>query len=157
MVIPSGQTLETEEKWLKSVIEAPDKELIRRFLDSCLYGATYPWSEQGSDVRNPRLVDHLLDQKIVIERSPPKAVALRRLIGSNSIMTIGAAMGYALAPHTEPLLLLITVPTGIAVIGSAAGVATGLQNGLHEAVKKWIFNLQTKPKKRKVKKRKAKR
>lgn len=103
-------------------------------------------SREPGDVRNPRIVDYLLDQTIVLEESPPKAVPLKSLIGAGSIMSIGAAVGYALAPGTYPLLLLITVPAGIIVIGSAAGVATAMQHGLHEVVRQKFFDRKRKSK-----------
>jgi len=139
-----GQIMAFSEGEFAPLVEVVSDEDVRRFLDGCLYDAVYSASERPGDVRNPRIVDFLLEQTIVLEESPPKAVPFKSLIGGGSIMSIGAAVGYALTPTGFPLLLLITIPTGIIVVGSAAGVATALQHGLHEMVKKKFFERKIK-------------
>jgi hypothetical protein len=144
--IAPGQIMAFGGKGFVSLEEAPNEVDVRRFLDGCLYDAVYTGSLEQGDVRNPGVVDYLLEQTVILEESPPKAIPLKGLIGAGSIMSIGAAVGYKLAPGTYPLLLLITVPVGIIVIGSAAGVATAMQHGLHEVIRKTFFDRKQKSK-----------
>lgn len=87
-------------------------------------------------VENTDIVEFVLDQGIVIERSPPILVTLKGVLTtSNSPLWIGTFVGSA-AAWDHPTLLLITVPGGIIAVGSAFGIASGLQGGLNKAVKR---------------------
>jgi hypothetical protein len=118
------------------LVEKPTQRQIESFIDGCLYERIYEGDAEFEDVNNPRIVEYVLEQTMVIEESPPKAVPLKSLIGTGSVLSIGAMVGYSVTPNGFPLLLFITVPMGMIVIGSAAGIALGMQNGLHELVRK---------------------
>ena len=82
-------------------------------------------------------VDAILNLPVVIEQSPPQTVPLTQLLArATATPTIGTLLGYSLAAN-HPLMLL-TVPLGIVVVGSAIGVSEGLQKGLAKRVERFI-------------------
>jgi hypothetical protein len=86
--------------------------------------------------RNRDIVEYVYDQDVVIEQSPPKAVKFKDLLkSSNTALLIGAYIGQATAGD-NPALLLLTVPGGIIVVGSALGVADAMADGLNKHVKR---------------------
>jgi hypothetical protein len=116
------------------------RPLVERFLALVL---------QGADDTDPRIlsapvdlsaampvVDYILDQPIVIERSPPKSFPLKRLLGESTQIVIGAYFGSAVAPANSPLLMLVAAAGGIIVIGSAKGISTGLERGLAKKIER---------------------
>ena len=145
---PAGTPLAYSEGGLAPLVDGPTTDQIRAFVSLSLYDIFYEGEEDFGTVTNARVVDWVLDQSIVIEESPPKAVPLKTLIGGSTTMTIGAMVGYGAAPSAYPLLLLITVPMGIIVVGSAAAIAVGIQHGLHELVKQKFNEWKKKPKAR---------
>ncbi len=113
----------------------------RVFLDAALYDLAAPDLPGG--VRNERIVNYLLDQDVVVERSPPVMETLRSLLTHGTNVSIGSYMGYALAGGDIPLMF-ITVPAGVIVMGAAIGVSTGLKNGLQRTVER-LFAGETLP------------
>ena len=87
-------------------------------------------------IKNPNVVDYLLEQPIVIERSPPVTVTLKGLVTKTNLpVWIGTYMGWLVAPE-HSVLLFITVPGGIIVVSSATGLASALAAGLERSVKR---------------------
>jgi hypothetical protein len=85
---------------------------------------------------NSALVDYVLVQPIVIERSPPITVTLKGLLTTTNFpVWIGTYVGWSVAPE-HSVLLFITIPGGIIVVSSATGLARALAAGLAKAVKK---------------------
>jgi hypothetical protein len=75
--------------------------------------------------------------QIIVERSPPTAETVMSLVSKGSGVAIGAYLGF----HTfenAPLLLYATVPGGMLLCGTAAGVAEALQLGLRERLYRWL-------------------
>jgi hypothetical protein len=117
----------------------PERDQIRGILDLFVRDADerrFFRIPRDAAVENGDIVDFILHQGIVIERSPPILVTLKGVLtNSNSPLWIGTFVGSA-AAWDHPTLLLITVPSGIIAVSSAQGIATALQGGLNRAIKR---------------------
>jgi hypothetical protein len=87
--------------------------------------------------QNLALVVSLLNEEIVVQSSPVDAIPLGKLLGGATAASIGTGVG-VLAAGGNPLLMIVTIPAGIIIIGSAIGISKGLENGLRVAVERWI-------------------
>jgi hypothetical protein len=67
---------------------------------------------------------------IPFEQSPLDLTSIEQLVRTASGTAIGAYVGFIIAGPTP--LLLITVPAGMVICGTAAGVARALEAGLYE-------------------------
>jgi hypothetical protein len=86
--------------------------------------------------RNASIVDYVLSQPIIIERSPPVGITLKGLINTTNLpIWIGTYMGWSVVPD-HSVLLFITIPGGIVVVSSATGLALALSAGLAKSVKR---------------------
>src|SRR5262249_54162867 len=81
------------------------------------------------------LATFILQQEIVLERSPPFTLPLQSIMSKAPGIAIGTYVGLQ-AAGSEPLLMLITVPGGILAVSSAIGISKALERGLHKAVEK---------------------
>lgn len=117
--------------------EALTEELLRNYADLFLLDAEeYEFSRRERSMKNSAVVDYILTQPIVIERSPPVHVTLKGLLTSTNLpIWIGTYMGWSVAPE-HSVLLFVTVPGGIIIVSSAAGLATALAAGLSKSVKR---------------------
>lgn len=120
--------------------EALTEELLRSHIDLFLLDADeHEFQRPERSLKNPVVVDYVITQPIVIERSPPFHVTLKGLITSTNLpVWIGTYMGWSVAPE-HSVLLFITVPGGIIVVSSATGLASALAAGLSKSVKR-LFN-----------------
>ena len=91
-------------------------------------------------IQNGAIVEFVLNSDVVIERSPPTTELLEKLAHQSPAIFIGTFLGVGAASGSYPLMLL-TVPLGIVVIGSAIGVSKGLEKGLNKAISTSISNL----------------
>lgn len=73
---------------------------------------------------------------VIVENSPPEAVPFSMLLRSASTAVVGTYIGIRMAG--SPALMLLTVPAGLLVIGSAMGVAKALEKGLNKRVRKLL-------------------
>jgi hypothetical protein len=114
-----------------------NEEVFRSYLDAFLMDTEeFEFSRPERSLKNPNVVDYLLTQPIVIERSPPIHVSLKGLISATNLpVWIGTYMGWSVIPD-HSVLLFITVPGGIIIVSSAAGLANALSSGLSTSVKK---------------------
>jgi hypothetical protein len=114
-----------------------NEEIFRSYLDAFLMDAEeYEFLRPERSLKNPAIVDYILTQPIVIERSPPFHVNLKGLITTTSLpVWIGTYLGWSVVPD-HSILLFITVPGGIIIVSSAAGLANALSSGLSSAVKR---------------------
>lgn len=73
----------------------------------------------------PAVLEELLRSQIVIERSPPSSEPFFGLLGKGAA-TLGTLLGINLAvePGTA-FVMLVTIPIGVIVVGSALGVIPG--------------------------------
>jgi hypothetical protein len=114
-----------------------NEEIFRSYLDAFLMDAEeFEFLRSERSLKNPAIVDYILTQPIVIERSPPIHVTLKGLITATNLpVWIGTYMGWSVVPD-HSILLFITVPGGIIIVSSAAGLANALSSGLSVAVKR---------------------
>ena len=91
------------------------------------------YSPENNEVMNYELVQEVLSQKIVIERSPPTVEVFSELLKKTNSVALGAYIG-STGAVIHGIMLFVSVPAGIIVVGSAIGIANGLQNGLSSAV-----------------------
>ena len=75
------------------------------------------------------------DPCIIVERSPPDAVSLLKLLKGASGVVIGAYVG--LQTGQGPLLF-ITVPAGMIIVGAASGIGAALEAGLRTKLAQWL-------------------
>jgi hypothetical protein len=111
---------------------------IPRFLDIVLQGVeTRDFEKRLHDGRviNKPIVDYLVNYPVIVEQSPPEAIPFSALLKKSSSSVIGTMIGVA-AAHENTALLFVTVPAGIIVVGSAFGVAKGLERGLAHKIEK---------------------
>ena len=113
------------------------EESLRNYVDLFLMDADeFEFDRPERSMKNEQIVEYLLDQPIVIERSPPFHITLRGLITATNLpIWIGTYMGWSVAPD-HSVLLFITVPGGIIVVSSAIGLASALGAGLSTSVKR---------------------
>lgn len=116
-------------------------EQLRTYLNLFLMDADeYEFIEKSLSEKNSAVVSYLLEQPIVIERSPPITITLKGLMSSTNLpMVIGTYLGWEVAPDRS-VLLFITVPGGILIVSSAFGLATALAAGLSKSVKRLFKN-----------------
>jgi hypothetical protein len=89
-------------------------------------------------ISNPGLVDELLNELIVIERSPAESLPLRSVLGGNAFIAVGTWVGFH--SGADGWVLFVSVPGGVILMGAAIGISRGLMSGLHRAVEKAINN-----------------
>jgi hypothetical protein len=113
------------------------EEFLRQYLDLFLMDAgEHEVYRSELPLKNPNTVDYILTQPIVIERSPPVHVTLKGMINATNLpVWIGSYVGWNVVPE-HSILLLVTVPGGIIIVSSAAGLASALSAGLSSSVKR---------------------
>jgi hypothetical protein len=114
-----------------------NEEVLRRYLDAFLIDEDRELVRpMERSLKNPAIVDYLLTEPVVIERSPPIHVTLKGLLTATNLpVWIGTYMGWSVVPD-HSVLLFITVPGGIIIVSSAAGLANALSAGLSTSVKR---------------------
>jgi hypothetical protein len=117
--------------------DALTEDFLRSYVDLFLMDANeYEFGRPERSLKNPNVVDYIITQPIVIERSPPFHITLKGLITSTNLpVWIGTYMGWSVAPE-HSVLLFITVPGGIIVVSSATGLASALAAGLSRSVRR---------------------
>jgi hypothetical protein len=117
--------------------EALSEQLLRNYTDLFLLDAEeFDFDRPERSIKNPQIVDYILSQPVVIERSPPFTITLKGLLTTTNLpVWIGTYMGWSVAPE-HSVLLFITIPGGIIIVSSAAGLANALSAGLSKSVKR---------------------
>lgn len=114
---------------------AAARHFLPIFLENLFRGIEQP--EDALIVRASREFEPYLrffnDSTVVIEQSPPSGLEWQLMVKSASSVTIGTFVGLSIAPSNSPLLLL-TIPAGIIVVGTAIGISRGLENGLNKKI-----------------------
>ena len=131
-------------KEFKPISEVPPtKDYFPSFIDLFIRDADeshFRVRERPTRVVNKKLVEYILSQEIVIERSPPFSISLKGLIDSANVpVWIGTFIGIEAARWDAPALLLLTVPAGIIVVASARGIGRAMELGLNQLLKR-LFN-----------------
>jgi hypothetical protein len=79
------------------------------------------------EIRNADAILRVLSEPVVIEQSPPDWVTLTDLLKNAASPTqIGVYVGIAAALPVNPLLMLITVPAGILLVGTSIALTERL-------------------------------
>ncbi len=116
-----------------------NEERLRDYIDVFLTDdREFEFRRPERSIKNPNVVDFVLTEPFVIQRSPPDLLSLQTVITktkTNLPIFIGTYMGWAVAPE-ESILLFITVPGGIIIVSSAVGLAEALASGLSTSVKR---------------------
>jgi hypothetical protein len=82
---------------------------------------------------------YLLETPVIpFRNSPIIGESLARLVAKSAPGTGSGMLVGALAGSSHPALMLLTVPGGMIVGGTALGVATALEKGLHERILRMI-------------------
>lgn len=117
--------------------QALTEEFLRSCIDLFLMDAPeLEFDRPERSIKNADIVDYVINEPIVIERSPPFHVTLKGLVTSTNLpVWIGTYMGWSVAPDHSPLLF-ITVPGGIIIVTSATRLADALGAGLSKSVKR---------------------
>lgn len=104
----------------------PSERVIRAFLDAALQNAPFDGTVPRSEL-NERLINVVYDAGVITEELPPKSNPFSKLLGSASIITIGAAVG--VAAFTGNPIMIVAVPTGIFAVGASAVILEWLRRG----------------------------
>lgn len=114
-----------------------NETVLRRYIDAFLADAEeYDFIRPERSIKNPDVVDFVLNEPFVIQRSPPDLLSLKGAITkTNFPVWIGAYMGWSVVPD-HSVLLFISVPGGVIIMSSAVGLANALGSGLSTSVKR---------------------
>jgi hypothetical protein len=94
------------------------------------------WMTGFSSAIYSPIVEYVMAQDIVLERSPPFGVPLNNILKGASTLSIGTYVGFeALGGHP---LLFLTVPGGIIIVGAAVGIGKALEAGLNKKLKQYL-------------------
>lgn len=117
--------------------EPLNMDTLRTYIDLFILDADeYHFTRPERSIKHEDLVEYVLSQPFVIERSPPVHVTLKGMINATNLpIWIGSYMGWHVVPD-HSVLLFITVPGGIIIVSSAAGLANALSAGLSKTVKR---------------------
>ncbi len=75
---------------------------------------------------------------VIIENSPLSMESLANLVNSATGVGLGAYIGFIIGGNTT--LLLLTVPAGMVICGSAAGLSRALEKGLEKRLMKLLVD-----------------
>jgi hypothetical protein len=120
---------------------------VRRFLDEALqfsavgHREVLPFAVLDPDDTfeppvppNEAIINFIIEQNVVVENSPAEGIPFATLLKGASAATIGTYVGVQAAEgHT---LLLLTVPAGIIVVGSAIAVSKAFEQSIHKVVER---------------------
>ncbi|MDP4026618.1 hypothetical protein Q8W71_28830 [Methylobacterium sp. NEAU 140] len=129
---------------LRAEKEDFNEQVLRQYIDAFLSDEEeYDFIRPSRSIKNPSIVDYVLAERFVIERSPPDLLNLKTAITKTNLpVWIGTYMGWSVVPE-HSVLLFISVPGGIIIVSSAVGLANALSSGLGTSVKKLFQNKQT--------------
>jgi hypothetical protein len=127
---------------------------IRAFLEVALLGGSYdgPGYRLAGSV-NPSIIDALLKTEIVLESSPPFTEQFEKLANKAPIAVVGT---YVAANLPADPLLLLTVPTGILLVGAAVAISRAFERGLNRLIDQHLPPIKPKPKRSRPKAAKKK-
>lgn len=118
-----------------------NEQVLRSYIDAFLVDEDdYDFIRPDRSIKNPAIVDYVLSQKFVIERSPPDLLSLKGAITKTNLpVWIGTYMGWSAVPD-HSVLLFISVPGGIIIVSSAIGLANALAARINKSVKRLFDN-----------------
>lgn len=101
-------------------------------------------SDQDSQVSfvpkwgRPFIEELIYGKHVIIENSPLSMESLANLVNSATGVGLGAYIGFIIGGNTT--LLLLTVPAGMVICGSAAGLSRALEKGLEKRLLKLLVD-----------------
>jgi hypothetical protein len=105
---------------------------IRAFLEVALRGGSYDGpADRLAGSLNPLIIDALLQTEVVLESSPPFTERFEKLVSTAPIAVVGT---YVAANLPADPLLLLTVPTGILLVGASVAISRAFERGLHRLI-----------------------
>jgi hypothetical protein len=122
------------------------------FLDSALRGVRFSVVARQQLVLNSNVIGVAKETEIVVERSPVVGVGVGSILRGASNIAMGSYLGMQAAGGSTSLMF-VTVPSGILVVCSAAGIGKALEKGLNRQISA-IFEGKTPPLLRRGSKRK---
>ncbi|WP_156816351.1 hypothetical protein [Oceanibaculum indicum] len=122
---------------LQDLNEEFNETALHRYIDAFLLDEDeFDFSRPDRSIKNSDLVDFVINEPFVIQRSPPDLLSLKGAITkTNFPVWIGTYMGWSVVPG-DSVLLFISVPGGIIIVSSAVGLANALGSGLSTSVKR---------------------
>jgi hypothetical protein len=113
-------------------------EEVRIFLLLALENRERQFSQRRhGPLGNDGRANAIIAAPVVIENSPPESIPFSTLLRSASSAVVGTYIGVRIAGGS-PALMLLTVPAGLLVVGSAMGVAKALEKGLNKKIQKLL-------------------
>jgi hypothetical protein len=95
-----------------------------------------PFSDQQTpSPANRQLIEECLESTVVIEQSPIEELSMQQLVARATSWSLGTYLGVT-AAASSPALAVITIPLGVIIMGTAAGISRGLEAGLHRAIER---------------------
>jgi hypothetical protein len=82
--------------------------------------------------RTAPIITMLLAERVVIENSPPVAETISHFLQHATSTSLGILIGTGLTHN--PLVMVITIPAGIILMGATLGITKGLERGLAKLV-----------------------
>ena len=82
-------------------------------------------------------LEYVLASNVVVERSPPQWINLNELLKFGP--TVGGGMVIGLVASSYPIVL-VTVPMGIILMGSAIGISKAFESGLPRMIQQRLFS-----------------
>lgn len=138
------EPVEVDDEFLSELIDVgaiedfTQIENVRQFLDGTIEGGVYRnlYRSQGSGIiaplYYPDAIEQVLQAAIVIEHSPPTTEMLSALLSKATPLAGGLFLGIQLAEGNT--IMLVTVPLGILLVGTAVAVTKAIEVGLMRAV-----------------------
>lgn len=123
-------------------IEPGDERTIHKYIDLSIRGVEKSFGHFSSRYRrgaiqNHDIIEYILNAGIVVEESPPALQTLKSILSKSPGIAIGTYVGMELA-GSNPELMVLTVPFGIIIVGSAIGVSKGLERGLNKKIESFL-------------------
>jgi hypothetical protein len=132
-VVDSSQVSKLEDEERENLIRCMNMFLTSKSDDP---DKPVPLSEQQSpSPANRQLIEECLDCTVIIEQSPIEGLSIKQLLARATSWSLGTYLEVVTA-GSSPALLVVTVPLGVIIMGTAAGISKGLEAGLHRAIER---------------------
>jgi hypothetical protein len=106
---------------------------IDLFLDAALRGVRFSVLARQGNVLNSNIIGTIRETEIAIEQSPITGLGFGSILRGAPNVAIGSYIGMQAAGGATSLMF-VTVPAGILVVCSAAGIGKALQKGLNRQI-----------------------
>jgi hypothetical protein len=117
-------------------MQGADQEAVQEFIRQKQQEVSRTTENYRLPFAPPPIVQALLLQDIVLEKSPPYGEMISTVLAKTSSITLGTLFVSTLDAHS--LIMALTIPAGVILMGTAIGISTGLQRGLAKRVEHFI-------------------